>query len=246
VFGFDRDPTRRLAVLVGAHRLTEALADLLERHGRSTVVVDAAAWRLDRLRSRGLKVVCGDARDALSYQEAGVERDSMVVAATTNDELNLLVAQLVRDQFGVEHPAVALQSPPEELRKVSRAWIDLLGDRAADLPTWIRRLEGSTASVLELDLEHDEAAATLREAEREHGESIVRLLVSTGSEIGFDVSDERLETGSRLAVLVLNGKASELLDRFIVGPGEHDGATLSVPEAPESTEPQGETSQRST
>ena len=31
-----------------------------------------------------------------AYEEAGVERDSMVVAVTTNDELNLLVAELAR------------------------------------------------------------------------------------------------------------------------------------------------------
>ena len=51
----------------------------------------------------------------------------MVVAATTNDELNLLVAELVHSEFGVEHPVVGLQLPPDELGRRSRAWVDLLG-----------------------------------------------------------------------------------------------------------------------
>jgi len=134
VLGFTADPARRRAVLIGANGLTEALARLLAAAGRTTLAVDAVSWRLDRFRAAGLLTVVGDARDAAAYEEAGVERDSLVVAGTTNDELNLLVAELVRAEFGVEHPVVALQAPPDELGRRSRAWIDLLETHPGQKP----------------------------------------------------------------------------------------------------------------
>ncbi|HEX2162745.1 MAG TPA: cation:proton antiporter, partial [Thermoanaerobaculia bacterium] len=115
LLGWTRDPSRRLTVLVGANALTQELAAALTGEGRRVVAVDAVGWKLEPFRSAGVQTVRGDARDASTYEEAGVERDTHVVALTTNDELNLIVAELVRGEFGVEHPVVALQRPPEEL-----------------------------------------------------------------------------------------------------------------------------------
>jgi NhaP-type Na+/H+ and K+/H+ antiporter len=121
ILGYTADPARRRAVVVGANALTQTLARILTDNGRTTITVDAVAWRLDRFRKAGLRTVVGDARDVVTYEEAGVERDSLVVVATTNDELNLLVAELARTEFGVEHPVVAMQRPPDDLGRRSRA-----------------------------------------------------------------------------------------------------------------------------
>lgn len=211
LLGFTRDPSRRRAVLIGANAVTEQVAQLLRDSGRDTVVVDAVSWRLDRFRKTGIGTVCGDARDAATYEEAGVERDSLVVAATTNDELNLLVAELVRDEFGVEHPVVVLQRPPEELGRRSRAWIDLFGGRGVEIPWWIRHVEDEHIHRIEIDAGDDTALALLRETERELGRRILRLAVRTGSEIRLIVDDDRLEGAERLLLLVADGRARELL-----------------------------------
>ena len=131
VLGYTDDPARRKAVLVGANALSETLARLLSSAGRTTVAIDASSWRLDRFRTAGLPIVVGDARDAATYEEAGVERDSLVIAMTTNDELNLLVAEMVHSEFGVEHPVVAIQQPPchVALRRRLRKQFVLLPER---------------------------------------------------------------------------------------------------------------------
>ncbi len=87
----DPEPIFGLPVLVGANAVTEAIAREVVSQNRTTVIVDGVSWRLDRFRSGGLMTVVGDARDAVTFEEAGLERDSVVVATTTNDELNLLV-----------------------------------------------------------------------------------------------------------------------------------------------------------
>ncbi|MCG6963704.1 MAG: cation:proton antiporter [Acidobacteria bacterium] len=211
LLGFAADPARRRAVLVGGHALTERLAEMLEKEGRTTIVVDAAAWRLDRARKVGLQTVLGDARDAVTYEDAGVERDTLVIAMTTNDELNILVAELVHQEFGVEHPVVVLQSPPEEFGRRSRAWMDLLGGRGIDTPRWIRAVESGGARFVELGLADEESQAGLRQAERACPEDLVRIAARREGELSFVVNSDRFEGWEAVLLLVNSGKASEQL-----------------------------------
>jgi NhaP-type Na+/H+ or K+/H+ antiporter len=211
VLGFTTDPTRRRAVLVGANALSDVLARHLAAAARTTLVIDAVSWRLDRFRAAGLLAVVGDARDASVYEDAGVERDSLVVAATTNDELNLLVAELVRAEFGVEHPVVAIQSPPDELGRRSRAWVDLLGGGATDVPRWIRRIENEQVTELTIDPTASEATAALHAAEQELPTGVLRLIGYQGDEPALEVGDDRLGQLDRLTLLVTEGRPHDLL-----------------------------------
>jgi voltage-gated potassium channel Kch len=214
--GYADDPTRRRAVLVGANALTEAIGRSLTASGRTTIVVDSVSWRLDRFRAAGIAGVCGDARDAITYEEAGVERDSTVLTATTNDELNLLVAELVHAEFGVEHPVVALQRPPDEFGRKSRAWIDLLSGRAVAIPAWISRLENAKAKVLDIDLRNDKAGAVLRELLRETDNGILPLVGWDGSEPMTRLNLEHLGSLDRLSVAVTIGRVEDQLAPFVV------------------------------
>jgi NhaP-type Na+/H+ or K+/H+ antiporter len=209
--GFTDDPTRRRAVLVGANALNGVLARHLAAAGRTTLVVDVVSWRLDKFRKAGILTVVGDAREASAYEEAGVERDSTVVAATTNDELNLLAAELVRAEFGVEHPVVAIQRPPDELGRRSRAWVDLLGGGAIDVPKWVRRIENDQFTELTIDPRPAEAIAALHAAEREESNGVLRLLGHRGDEPVLQVSDDRFDQLDRLTLLLTEGRPIELL-----------------------------------
>ncbi len=212
ILGYTADPARRRAVLVGANALTERLARLLRDGGRTTVVVDGTSWRLDRFRKNDLRVVVGDARDAATYEEAGLERDSWVVAATTNDELNLLVAELVRAEFGVEHPVVAIQRPPEELGRRSRAWLDLVGGGSIDIPAWIRRIESGGFRQLTIDPGQSETVKALHLAEEDSAGGVLRLLGYRNDEPDLRVADPDLAHLDRLIVLVSEGAALEILE----------------------------------
>ncbi len=210
VLGFTDDPSRRRVVIVGENPLTEALGRALDRLEWTVVVVDGVAWRLERARAAGFSTVLGDARDAITYEEAGVEADTLVVAGTTNDELNLLVAELVHHEFGVPNPVVALHHPPEELGRRSRAWVDLLGGRGLDVPRWLRLLE--SGHVHELEVEVDEAAAgILRQAERELPDDVLRLVAVENGRPRFNVSGPVREGWERLVLLVAEGRAWEML-----------------------------------
>lgn len=215
VLGYASDPARRRAVLVGANPLTEMLGNILKKSGRTVVGIDGVCWRLDPLRATGMATVCGDARDSITYEEAGVERDSLVIAATTNDELNLLVADLVHSEFGVEHPVVALQVPPEDFGRRSRGWIDLFGGRGVDVARWVRRLERESAVVMEIDLDQDGMANTLRELGREDDQQVIALVAWNDGEPSFQFSLDAPEPGTTLVLLVEKGPALERLEAVL-------------------------------
>jgi hypothetical protein len=223
--GYVNDPSRRRAVLVGANKLTELLAHQLQRNQRAVVVVDAVPWRLESFKTKGFQTVTGDARDAATYEQAGVERDTVVVAATPNDELNLLVADLVHAEFGVEHPVAALGHVPEDFRTRSRAWLDLLTGAEVDVGSWLSRLERGDASVVEVRLASDERRGQLRELRKEHPAGWVRLMSWTAEQPAFDG-----ESADAVVLLATDGPALAALRRFAE---DHlDGGEASTPQAP--------------
>ena len=237
ILGYTKDPSRRKVVLVGANALNEVMAKIYSVSRASVVVVDGVSWRLDRFRSAGLSTVSGDARDSATYEEAGVERDSRVISATTNDELNLLVAELLHTEFGVEHPVVALQRPPEDLGRRSRGWVDLLGGHSLDVPGWIRRIENHTANLLEIDPKNPDATALLRQLERETPQGVARLAGLSQGRVKLEVEDEKLEQLDVLTLLVGEGRPFELLSPFELKDDE-SLADPTVTDPPEvSTEP---------
>lgn len=228
LLAYTDDPARRKAVLVGANALSETLARVLTSAGRTTVAVDASSWRLDRFRAAGLPSVVGDARDAVTYEEAGVERDSVVVAVSTNDELNLLAAEMVRAEFGVEHPVVAIQQPPDELGRRSRAWIDLFGGRGVDVPKWNRKIENGQAVEVTIDPRSPESLAALHAVEREHRNGALRLVGAINGEPVFQVDDARLDLLHRLTLLVAEGRPLEVLEKHRVASEDEPGAVEEV------------------
>ena len=164
--GFTDDPSRRRVILVGAHTFSVHMARILGAEGWQAVVIDGVSRKLSGVRAERIVAVAGDARDAETYDRAGVERDTEVLALTANDELNLLVAELVRNEFGVEHPVVGLQNPPEELGSQRLPWIDLLGQGNLNLPKWSQLLSEGKAWLTTLELtplQTAELADVLRE-----------------------------------------------------------------------------------
>lgn len=193
MLGFADDPSRRLTVLVGANTLSRELGLRLAEAGRKTIIVDSVPAKLQAFRSEGLDAVRGDARDADTYEKAGVERDTQVLLLTPNDELNLLAAELVHHEFGVEHPVVALQDPSPEFGSTRRTWMDLLGGRAFELSRWQRRLDSGypgargsgTARLVDIPVGETDVVDMLRVLEEDLPERVVPIVAWQGDDPRF-------------------------------------------------------------
>lgn len=247
--GYLHDPRRRLTVLVGAHALSRRLAETLIAGGRSVSVVDASNGKLRPFEKIGAQVVRGDARDASTFERAGVQRDTQVLAMTTNDELNLLVTELVRDEFSVEHPVASLQRPPEEFGRLRRAWIDLLGGGALDVTDWIYRLENGDGRLFTIDLGSENAVETVRRMIEDERRAIPLVAWREGLPV-FRMNEVDLESESHaaLTVLVGRGDAAEQLAPFEIDSTNGFGMdeVVAVPPDPDgSGEEAGEPAEKS-
>jgi hypothetical protein len=214
LLGFRGDPSRRLTVMVGATPLSAYLAEVLRERGRTAAIIDSAAGKFEGISREGVQTWRGDARDIAIYEEAGVESDTVVLALTPNDELNLLVADLVHEEFGVRHPVVVLQRPSEDLGTSRKAWIDVFGEGEVDLPRWIRRLEDGRARFFTAALPDDDARQVLRQLAREMGPSMLIACGWRGAQPHFARVLADLDPLDAITVLVEEGDAVGRLEQL--------------------------------
>lgn len=90
------------AIIVGGGRVGRALAERLEDRGENVIIIENDTDAIQAARSAGFTVERGDATDLEVLRDAGAEHAKIVAAATGDDDVNLLVAQLARASFEVE------------------------------------------------------------------------------------------------------------------------------------------------
>lgn len=219
LLGFTDDPSRRRVVMVGANSLSQALAENMAINGWNPLIIDGSHRKVRDLRSQDIMAVSGDARDTVTYDHAGVERDTRVLALTFNDELNLLIADLMHDQFDIEHPSIVLQGPPSDLGTQRQSWLDILGERQIQLPVWCRRLDDGDARLIDFEITEGKSEA-LQQLLREQELEIIRLCAWRGDVPEFHLPfEQRLDVFDRITLLV-GRSAWDDLEALQSGTGE--------------------------
>lgn len=102
-------------LVVGCGRLGSTLAEQLDREGHDVAVVDVLEENLLRLPDSfsGVKVT-GMPMDQSVLQAAGVENCDAVAVVTPDDNLNITVAQIAKNFFGVENVVARISDPRRE------------------------------------------------------------------------------------------------------------------------------------
>lgn len=90
-------------IIAGAGKVGAAVASLLADEGHDITIIDRSAERIDTI-SNNLDVICvqGSATDAETLLEAGAGSADLVVAATRNDEINM-VCGISAGKLGTKH-----------------------------------------------------------------------------------------------------------------------------------------------
>ncbi|MBN1360217.1 MAG: TrkA family potassium uptake protein [Sedimentisphaerales bacterium] len=102
-------------IVVGCGRLGVYLADRLSHEGHSVVVVDSdhAAFANLSTEYSGFKVE-GDATELGVLKQAKISEADIVVGATHNDNVNLMIAQIARKIFNVPKVMARIFEPQRE------------------------------------------------------------------------------------------------------------------------------------
>ncbi len=139
----------RRVVIVGAGGVGRTVARLLVQHGRPVALVDRNLPHVRAARREKLFAVAGDALDEDVLEAAGADEAGTLLAVTPNPEVNLLVAQIGREVFGIArvHPALEEAGAPEEIAR--QAGAEPAFGRPLDLEDWDHALARRRARVFE-------------------------------------------------------------------------------------------------
>ncbi|GAA0647969.1 cation:proton antiporter domain-containing protein [Salarchaeum japonicum] len=230
---FEGGPARQFAelldiipmrvIIVGGGTVGRALAERLEDRGENVVIIESDESIIEIARNEGFTVHQGDGTDTDVLRKAGAEKAKIMVAATGDDDANLLVSQLADSKFDVETVIARANNPDnvdafEDLgvRTVSSsmatAWgIDNLIERPA-LANWMTEI-GRSGDVQEIEVTADELAGmTIDELDEKLPNGCIIALVGRGGENEVPERDRALQKGDHLTFLGRKEAVREALD----------------------------------
>jgi NhaP-type Na+/H+ or K+/H+ antiporter len=184
-------------IIVGGGRVGRSLADRLEDRGENIV---------------GYTVEVGDGTDTNVLRSAGADNAKIVVAATGDDDANLLVAQLASSKFDVEKVVARANNPDnveafEDLgvstisSSMATAWaIDNQIERPA-IASWMTEL-GGDGDVQEIELSNESLVGkSVREIGAELPDACLIALVTHDDDTFVPSTDYTMKLGDRVTLL---------------------------------------------
>jgi NhaP-type Na+/H+ or K+/H+ antiporter len=206
----DVIPMRVIAV--GGGHVGRALATRLEDRGENVVLIDESEEQIETARNAGHTVHIGDATDSEVLEAAGIGNARIVVAATGDDDVNLLVAQLADSSFGVETVLARVNNPSnveafQELgvqvispSDATAQALDHMIERPA-LANWMSGI-GEVGDVQEIEVTADALVGrAVREVGPELPGAVLIGLVARDGEVQVPDADFELQRGDRITLL---------------------------------------------
>ena len=235
-------------IICGAGRVGRGIAERLQRENHEITIVDADAKLVDEV-STELEVagVVGHAAYPQTLKQADAEPAEMVIAVTQHDEINMVICQVAHSMFGVSQTVarvrarayhderyrhlfsrgalpVDLTISPEQ--EVSRAIIQRLKAPGSVMSA---EFAGGQVQLLMLDVEHDSPLneTTVDQIGGLFPDLEARVVaIGRGTRIQVPRSNDKLITGERVYVSVLNEHASRLNTIFSVEDNEARHVTI--------------------
>jgi len=199
-------------IIVGGGQVGRALADRLVDRGENVVIVDEDEDAVERSRKRGFSVEWGDGTDTDVLRAAGAENSRIVVAATGDDDANLLVAQLAKSKFDVESVYARANNPDnvdafEDLgvrtisSSMAAAWaIDNQIERPA-LADWMNDVD-RVGDVQEVEVTSEEVAGkTIADIGPMLPEGCLVVLLERDGEVRVPMASDTVERGDNLTLV---------------------------------------------
>ena len=135
----------RIAI-AGAGKVGRAIARDLINRGHDILVIDKETNRTDDDIAPGVELIIADACEVSTLERADLARCDVMVAATGDDKVNLVVSLLAKTEFGVRRVVARVNHPRNEWM-FDESWGV---DTAVSTPTMLTALVEEAVSVGEL------------------------------------------------------------------------------------------------
>ncbi|KAD3633194.1 NAD-dependent epimerase/dehydratase family protein [Arthrobacter yangruifuii] len=101
-------------VIAGAGSVGSSIAKELLSHGHEVLLVDEKPECVGRSDLRGAQWLIGDACELTTLKDARLEEADVVVSATGDDKVNLVVSLLAKSEFGVARTVGRVNNPKND------------------------------------------------------------------------------------------------------------------------------------
>lgn len=135
-------------IVAGAGRLGEQAAHLLSATGHQVTVIERDRTRLAELTNHHpVRLVHGDACEPTVLENAGVLNTDLLLAATGEDEDNLVITLLAKRQFAVSRTLARVNDPDDTWLFDARWGVDVALPATAALVSLIEEASGAADTV---------------------------------------------------------------------------------------------------
>jgi trk system potassium uptake protein TrkA len=218
-------------LIVGGGKVGANLTRALDEMGHEVVVIEQSRRRFDRLeREFAHRALLGDGTELFVLERAGIKRPpEIVVAATGDDEDNIVICQMARERYGVPKVVARVNDPRNQRH------FDLLGIAPTlcatnlmlaliehEVPEHrvVPLLELKTEKLEIVEIEIDEGAAAVgRLVEEVEVPEAARLIsVVRGGRALISLRELRLKPGDQVIAMLEPGGEDALRRALVEGP----------------------------
>ncbi|AFK19701.1 NAD-dependent epimerase/dehydratase family protein [Haloferax mediterranei ATCC 33500] len=199
-------------LIIGGGKVGRALAERLADRGENVVLIEQDLEVVQTARNKGFTVHHGDGTDTDVLRSAGADNAKVVVAATGDDDVNLLVSQLSNSKFDPESVLARANNPDnveafEELgvRTISSTMATAQAmDNYIERPTmsnWMGEI-GRSGDVQEVEVTAEELIGrTIREVGPELPDGCLITLISRNGDTTVPNAEFTLQEGDRITII---------------------------------------------
>ena len=202
-------------LIAGGGKVGSNLTRSLLRAGHELTLIEQRPYRYEKLEAEfEHQVLRGDATELFVLERAGIRRPpDLVVAATGDDEDNIVICQLAREKYGVAKVIARINDPRNQ------PYFDLLG---------ISPTVSATGAIMAL-IEHEvpeHGLIQLLELRKENLEIVEVSIDKNANCKGKRVRALKLPEGARLISVMRDGKAEIAVGSTELRPGDQVLAIL--------------------
>lgn len=209
-------------VVAGGGKVGFYLAKTLINEGHEVLVIERNRRKADAINEElGSVVLYGDACEASTLSDAGVNRADVVVAVTGDDEDNLVICQMAKKKFNVARTIARINNPKNEqifrllgidatVSSTDLIMQQIEQELPAQALVHLRVLRDADLELVEAEVSPRSMVAgkTLREISLP-SDTLVLVIIHEGK-TSIAGSDSHLEAGDQLIALTRTQKEDEL------------------------------------
>jgi trk system potassium uptake protein TrkA len=215
------------AVVAGGGRIGSQVAQVLAAMGHDVTLVEIDDRRVVELGTVSVaRLLTGDACEPSILEEAGARTADLLVAATGDDEDNLVEALLAKRQFSVPR-VVARINDPDNSWLFDDAWgVDVPISAASPLVSLIEEATGATDTVALLRLSRagvNVIETTIAGSSRSAGRTLAGVALPAGTVVAAVIRDGRpvvpdesfvIQAGDEVLVVSVRASGSDIRAAF--------------------------------